>query len=96
MRVLNSIEYIFNTSLHIAKAIDTTNLKEPDDQNREADRMHYVGVIIKQSLTTPSHPQVELLCLVVVIKVGGVIGDLVLNARPRRVDIAAAEGNSIH
>ncbi len=46
MRVLNSVEYIFNTSLHIAKAIETTNLKEPDDQNREADRMHDVGVII--------------------------------------------------
>lgn len=41
------IEFRFSKmAMNRVLVIDTTNLKEPDDQNREADRMHDVGVII--------------------------------------------------
>lgn len=55
-----------------------------------------MGVVLQQCLATPFHPQVQHLCLVLIVEVGGVVGDLMLNAGPGRVGVAAAEGDSVH
>lgn len=55
-----------------------------------------MGVVLQQGLATPFHPQVQLLGLVLVVVVGRVVGDLLLDAGPRGVWVTAAEGNSIH
>lgn len=55
-----------------------------------------MGVVLQQGLATPFHPQVQLLSLVLVVVVGRVVSDLLLDAGPRGVQVTAAERNSIH
>lgn len=72
------------------------HLKQPGDEDCEANGLHDVGVVLQQCLATPFHPQVQHLCLVLIVEVGGVVGDLIMNAGPGRVGVAAAEGDSVH
>lgn len=55
-----------------------------------------MGVVVQQGLATPFHPQVQLLALVLVVVVGRVVGDLLLDAGPGGVQVTAAEGHSVH
>lgn len=55
-----------------------------------------MGVVLQQCLATPFHPQVQLLCLVFIAEVSRVVSYMLLDARPRGVAVAAAEGDAIH
>ena len=72
------------------------HLKQPGDEDCEADGLHDVGVVLQQRLSTAFHPQVQLLRLILVVEVSGVVGDLLLDAGPGGEGVAAAEGDSIH
>lgn len=71
-------------------------LKEPGNEYCKANGLHNVGVVLQQCLSAAFHPQVLVLGLMLIIEMGRVVGNLLLDARPRRVDIAAAEWDSIH
>ncbi|TNN84157.1 E3 ubiquitin-protein ligase UBR1 [Liparis tanakae] len=75
---------------------DVTDLKQPGEQHGEADGAHDVGVVLQQRLAAASHPQVERLGLVLVVEVRRVVGHVLLDAGPRGVEVAAAEGDAGH
>ena len=54
-----------------------------------------MSVVVEQSVAAASHPQVQLLCLELVVEVGRVVGDLQLNAGSGGVDVTATEGHSV-
>jgi len=58
------------------------HLKQPSDEDCEANGLHDVGVVLQQCLATPFHPQVQLLRLVLIVEMGRVVGDLLLDAGP--------------
>lgn len=93
-----SEEFSVNTKISplTLSTFASPHLKQPRDEDGQADGLHDVGVVLQQRLATPLHPQVQHLRLVLVAEVGGVVGDLVLNAGPRREGVAAAEGDSVH
>lgn len=67
-----------------------------DGQHTGASWIHQTHVVVSQSLPAALGVQVELFCLVVVVVVGSVVGQVVLQAGPRGGGVAAAERNSIH
>lgn len=71
-------------------------LKEPCDEDCEANGLQDVSIVLQQCLSTASHPQVLVLGLMLIVEVGRVVGNLMLDAGPRGVDVAAAERDSIH
>lgn len=78
------------------KCGNETHLEEPDGDDDDGDGLHDVGVVLEQGLAAALLPNVEFLCLVVIVVVGRVVGDLVLDAGPRRVHVTAAEGHAVH
>lgn len=70
--------------------------KEPDEERDSTHGVHEAAVVAQQGSPAASHPQIELLRLVVVAVVCRVVGELVLDAGPRRAGIAAAEGDAVH
>jgi len=52
--------------------------------------------VLQQRLPAASHPQVERLGLVLVVEVRRVVGHVLLDAGPRGVEVAAAEGDAAH
>lgn len=75
--------------------IDVSDLEEPDDEDDEADGLHDVGVVIQQRTSAALLVQVQFLGVIVVVVVCRVVGDLVLDARPRGVQVTAAEGHAV-
>lgn len=71
-------------------------LTEADEERGGAHGVHEAAVIAQQGRPAASQPQVELLRLVVVAVVRRVVGELVLDAGPRRAGVAAAEGDAVH
>lgn len=71
-------------------------LKQPDEENREANGLHDASVVVHQGLLATLPPQVELLALLVVVKMGQGVADLVLDAGPWREGAAAAKWNAVH
>lgn len=59
------------------------HLKEPDEEHGETDRLHDAGVVLHQSLTAASPPQVQLLAQLVKVKMCRSVADLLLDAGPR-------------
>lgn len=57
-------------------------LQEPDEQRHSTHGVHEVAVVAQQGSPAASHPQVELLRLVVIAVVCRVVGELVLDAGP--------------
>lgn len=57
-------------------------LKEPGKERDSARGIHEAAVVAQQGGPAAVHPQVELLCLVVVAVVRRIVGELVLNAGP--------------
>lgn len=88
------MEFSFNSTI-CCNQLESPYLKQPSDEDCEANGLHDVGVILEQCLAAPFHPQVQLLRLVLVVEVSGVVGDLMLNARPGRIGVAAAEWDSV-
>ena len=74
----------------------SSHLKQPGDEDREANGLHDVGVVLQQRPAATFHPQVQLLRLVLVVEVSGVVGDLLLDAGPGGEGVAAAEGDAVH
>lgn len=72
------------------------HLKQPGDEDREANWLRDVGEVLQQRLAAAFHPQVQHLHLVFVAEVSRVVGDLVLDARPGRERVAAAEGDAVY
>ena len=52
--------------------------------------------MLQQHLSAAPRPQVEAVRLVAVAEVGRVVGELVLDAGPRREGVTAAERNAVH
>lgn len=77
------------------RVIASPHLKQPGDEHGEADGLHDVRVVLQQRLAAAFHPQVQLLRLVLVVEVCGVVGDPLLDAGPRGVGVAAAEGDPV-
>lgn len=73
-----------------------SHLKEPGEEHRQADGLRDVGVVAEQRLAAAAHPQVQHLRLVLVVEVGRVVGELVLDAGSRWEGVAAAEGDAVH
>lgn len=46
------------------------HLKQPGDEDRETDGLHDVGEVLHQGLAASFHPQVQPLCLVLIVEVG--------------------------
>lgn len=74
----------------------SSHLKQPGDEDREANGLHDVGVVLQQRPAAAFHPQVQFLRLVLVVEVSRVVGDLLLDAGPGGEGVAAAEWDSIH
>lgn len=71
-------------------------LKQPGDEDCEANGLYDVCVVLQQCMAAALHPQVLFLCLVLVVEVGRVVRDLLLDAGPGGVYVAAAEGDTVH
>lgn len=72
------------------------HLKQPGDEDCEANGLHDVCVVLQQRVSAPFHPQILFLCLVLVVEVGRIVCDLLLDAGPGGVKVAAAEGDTVH
>lgn len=72
-----------------------SDLEEPDDDDDEADGLHDVGVVIQQGVSAALLVQVQFLSLVVVVVVCRAVGEVVLDAGSRRVQVTAAKGHSV-
>lgn len=72
------------------------HLKQPSDEDCKANGLHDVCVVLQQRVAAAFHPQVLFLCLVLVVEVGRVVCDLLLDAWSGGVHVAAAEGNGVH
>lgn len=80
----------------ISQSLLLQYLKQPDEEHSEANGLHDTGVVVQQGLAAASPPQVQLLALSVVVKVGRAVADLLLDAGPRGEGAAAAEGNAVY
>lgn len=71
-------------------------LKDDNPDDDGSDTGHDTAVVGENRFTTATRPDVELFSAVVVIIVGGVIGQVVLDAGPWRPRIATAERHAVH
>lgn len=71
-------------------------LQEDGADNEHADAAHHTAEVGEECLAAAPGPDVELLNAMVVIVVGGVIGQVVLDAGPRGAGVTAAEGDAVH
>ena len=71
-------------------------LQEDGEDDQGSDAVHDAAVVRHQGLPTASRPDVELLDAVVVVVVGRVVGQVVLEAGPWRAGVTAAEGDAVH
>ena len=71
-------------------------LQEDGEDDQGSDAVHDAAVVRHQGLPTASRPDVELLDAVVVVVVGRVVGQVVLEAGPWRAGVTAAERNAVH
>lgn len=73
-----------------------THLYKYDGQHSWTNGVHHSHVVGDQSLPTATAVEIELFWLVLVIKVGVVIQQVVLKAGARGAGVTAAEGNTVH
>lgn len=71
-------------------------LQQEDRQHPGPDGVHQAHVVVDQGLAAAAVVQVELLGLVLIIVVGGVVGQFVLDAGPRGAGVATAEWDPVH
>lgn len=72
------------------------NLEQKDGQNHRSNRVHQPHVIVDQGFSAAADEEVELLGLVLVVVVGGVVGDSVLDTGSGRARVTAAEGHTVN
>lgn len=71
-------------------------LQDDGDDDERSDGVHGAAVVGEERLATAPGPDVEFLRTVVVVVVGRVIGQVMLNARPGGSRITAAERDAVH
>lgn len=71
-------------------------LKDKDSQHDGTNAVHQAHVVANQSLPAATDEDVEVLSLVLIVVVGSVVGEFVLDAGSRGTWVTAAEGNTIH
>lgn len=71
-------------------------LKNKDSQHYSTDAVHQAHVVTDQSFSAATDEDVEVLGLVLIVVVGWVVGQFVLDAGSRGAWVAAAEGHTIH
>lgn len=71
-------------------------LQGDDRQYPGADGVHEAHVVVDQRLSAATVVQVQLLTLVLIVVVGSVVSQAVLETGPRGAGVTAAEGDSIH
>lgn len=71
-------------------------LQDDGDDNYHSDAAHHAAEVREEGLAAAPGPDVELLNAVVVVVVGGVIGQVVLDAGPRGPGVTAAERDTVH
>lgn len=66
-----------------------------DRQHSSSDGVHQTHVIVDQGLSAASDIDVELLCLVVIVIMSGIVGDLMLNAWSWRAGVTATKWDTV-
>lgn len=73
-----------------------TYLQDDGGNDEHSDAVHYATEVGEESLAAAPRPDVEFLNTVVVVVVGGVIGQVMLDAGPGGAGVTAAERDTIH
>lgn len=71
-------------------------LQDDGEDDERPDARHHATEVGEQGLVAASGPDVQLLDAVVVVVVGGVIGQVMLDAGPGGAGVTAAEGDAVH
>lgn len=71
-------------------------LKQKDRQNYSSNSVHQPHVIVDQGFSATMNEDVEFFGLVVVVVVGGVVGDFVLDTGSGRTRVTATEGHTVN
>lgn len=71
-------------------------LEEDGGDDEGPDAVHHTAVVGEEGLAAAPDPDVELLGTMVVVIVGGVIGQVMLDAGPRGSGVTAAERDAVH
>lgn len=74
----------------------TVYLKQKDRQNYSSNSVHQPHVIVDQGFSATTNEDVEFFGLVVVVVVGGVVGDFVLDTGSGRTRVTATEGHTVN
>lgn len=73
-----------------------SHLQTDDEEEEGSDAVHHAPVVGDEGLAAAAGPDVELLRVVVVVVVGRVVGQVVLDAGAWGAGVAAAEGDAVH
>lgn len=71
-------------------------LEEDGEDDERSDAVHHAAVVGEEGLAAAPDPDVELLGAVVVVVVGGVVGQVMLDAGSRGAGVTAAERDAVH
>lgn len=71
-------------------------LQDDGGHDEHSDAVHHATEVGEEGLAAAPGPDVQLLDAVVIVIVGGVIGQVVLDAGPRGPGITAAERDAVH
>lgn len=74
----------------------TVYLKQEDRQNYSSNSVHQPHVIVDQGFSATTNEDVEFFSLVVVVVVGSVVGDFVLDTGSGRTRVTATKGHTIN
>lgn len=71
-------------------------LQDDGKDDEHANAVHHAAEVREEGLAAAPGPNVELLDAMVVVVVGGVIGQVMLDAGPRGPGVTAAERDAVH
>lgn len=78
------------------KWCDWSDLQQDGEDDERADAVHHPTEVGEKRLPTAPGPDVEVLCAVLVVVMGGVIGQVMLDAGAGWAGVTAAEGDAVH
>lgn len=71
-------------------------LQDDGSNDQHAYASHHAAEVGEEGLAAAAGPDVKLLDTVVIVIVGGVVGQVMLNAGSRGARVTAAEGDAVH
>ncbi len=71
-------------------------LQDDGSDDERSNAVHHAAEVGEEGLSAAPGPDVKLLNAVVIVVVGGVIGQVMLDAGPRRTRVTAAEWDTVH